>query len=49
MQRRTPTGAARKARVRLSSPTIKSILTDVQFWVPVLVLIAGATLLLILG
>jgi hypothetical protein len=29
--------------------TIKAILTDVHFWVPVAVLIAGASLLLVLG
>jgi hypothetical protein len=31
------------------STTTEAILTDVHFWVPVLVLIAGASLLLVLG
>jgi hypothetical protein len=33
----------------MKESTITTILTDVHFWVPVVVLIAGALLLLVLG
>jgi hypothetical protein len=33
----------------MKESTATAILTDVHFWVPVLVLIAGASLLLVLG
>lgn len=33
----------------MNKASVKAVLTDVHFWVPVTVLIAGATLLLVLG